>query len=108
MSSHGYPAGGSPVEGGQQLLDLKRAPALARTDLIVETHDRFNSGVTRRLIDRFYPTHRFEVIAGGEDADRPIPALVSEHIADPTEARSFVTDGRGMPELWLRLRARTP
>ena len=109
LASHARSLVFADIEGGEDaLLDIRRAPALVRADLIVESHDRYNAGVTRRLIDRLWATHRFEVIAGGEDADRPIPEIVRRHVPDPADARKFVVDGRGMPELWLRFRARSP
>ena len=97
------------IEGFEDaLLDIRQAPALTHADIIVETHDVFNPGVTRRLIDRLWATHRFEIIAGGEDADRVIPDIVRERISDPVVARTFVAESRGMPELWLRFKSRTP
>jgi hypothetical protein len=74
--------------------------------MIVETHDGYNFGVTRRLIERFWPTHRFEIIGGREAEDRPLPAIVRERIADPAQARELMSESRGLPELWLRFRSR--
>ena len=108
-SRHARPLVFVDIEGFEDaLLDLRQAPALRHADIIVETHDVFNPGVTRRLIDRFWPTHRFEIIAGDEDADRAIPDIVRERISDPAVARTFVAESRGMPELWLRFKSRTP
>jgi hypothetical protein len=95
------------IEGAEdELLDIRRAPSIASADMIVETHDGYNFGVTRRLIERFWPTHRFEIIGGREAEDRPLPAIVRERIADPAEARELLSESRGLPELWLRFRAR--
>lgn len=95
------------IEGFEdELLDIKKAPSLRFADIIVETHDCFNLGVTQRLIQRLWPTHKFEIRAGQEDEDRPIPIFVSERIADPALARTFVSEFRGIPELWLRFRTR--
>lgn len=108
-SRHARPLVFADIEGFEdELLDIGRAPALRHCDIIVETHDRFNPGVTRRLIERLWSTHRFEIIAGNEDADRAIPDIVRERIPDPAMARTFVAESRGMPELWLRFRARAP
>src|SRR5690242_650541 len=97
------------IEGAEdELLDLRRAPSLASADVIVETHDGYNFGVTRRLIERFWPTHRFEITGGREAEDQPLPAIVRERIADPAMVRQLMTESRGLPELWLRFRARTP
>jgi hypothetical protein len=95
------------IEGEEDdLLDVRRAPSLASADIIVETHDGYNFGVTRRLIERFWPTHRFEITGGREAEDRPLPAIVRERIADPDQARDLMSEARGLPELWLRFRAR--
>jgi len=97
------------IEGEEdELLDIRRAPSLASADMIVETHDGYNFGVTRRLIERFWPTHRFEITGGQEAEDRPLPAIVRERIADPAKARELLSESRGLPELWLRFRARKP
>lgn len=97
------------IEGAEDaLLDIKNAPALRYCDIIVETHDVYNAGVTRRLIDRLWATHRFEVIAGHEDEQRPLPEFVKERIADPGLARMFVSEFRGMPQLYVRFKSRTP
>jgi hypothetical protein len=97
------------IEGFEDaLLDIERAPSLRRCDIIVETHDGFNQGVTRRLIERLWPTHKFELISGLEDEDRIIPDIVRERIADPEFARMFVSEFRGLPELWIRFTSRNP
>jgi predicted O-methyltransferase YrrM len=47
------------VEGDEEkLLDPATIPALARTQLLVETHDFVSRGVTKRLIERFTLTHK--------------------------------------------------
>lgn len=95
------------IEGAEDdLLDLRRAPSLASADMIIETHDSYNFGVTRRLIERFWPTHRFEITGGREAEDQPLPEIVRERIADPAQARELMSESRGLPELWLRFRAR--
>jgi hypothetical protein len=95
------------IEGAEDdLLDLRRAPSLMAADIIVETHDGYNFGVTRRLIERFWPTHRFEITGGTEAEDQPLPAIVRERIADPAQARALMSESRGLPELWLRFRTR--
>lgn len=96
------------IEGAEdELLDIRRAPSLASADMIIETHDGYNFGVTRRLMERFWPTHRFEITGGREAEDQPLPAIVRERIADPAMVRQLMTESRGLPELWLRFRART-
>ena len=97
------------IEGAEdELLDIRRAPSLESADMIIETHDGYNFGVTRRLMERFWPTHRFEITGGREAEDQPLPAIVRERIADPAMVRQLMTESRGLPELWLRFQARTP
>ena len=97
------------IEGAEdELLDIRRAPSLKSADMIIETHDGYNFGVTRRLMERFWPTHRFEITGGREAEDQPLPAIVRERIADPAMVRQLMTESRGLPELWLRFQARTP
>lgn len=51
------------IEGNEDaLLDPQAAPALACMDLIVESHECLKPGLTRRLIDRFSPTHDIRVV----------------------------------------------
>ena len=51
------------VEGDEEkLLDPASVPALARTQLLVETHDFVSRGVTKRLIERFTLTHKVRCI----------------------------------------------
>src|SRR5262249_16890071 len=95
------------IEGAEDdLLDIRRAPSIASADMIIETHDNYNFGVTRRLIERFWPSHRFQIIGGQEAEDRLLPAIVRERIADPAQARAMLSESRGLPELWLRFKAR--
>jgi hypothetical protein len=44
--------------------------ALADWEFIIETHDGFAPGVTKRLIERFEATHRVEVIEAVHDFDK--------------------------------------
>jgi len=85
------------------LLDPVRAPALAQTDLLVETHDFAAPGVTARLTARFERTHDVERIevAARDAADFPLlagePAAVSAGLVD---------EFRHQPQSWLVLTAR--
>lgn len=90
-----------------ELLDPLRAPtlarALARADLLVETHDFARPGVTARLTERFGATHHVERI---EAAARDVSAY-SELSGEPPEiARGLLDEFRHMPQSWLVLTAR--
>ena len=53
-------------EGAEdQLLDLSVIPALAKTSIIVESHDCNIPGLTNKLIGRFKDTHNIQVIEQG-------------------------------------------
>ena len=108
-SRHVRPLVFADIEGFEDvLLDPKQAPSLQACDIIVETHDVYTTNVTRRLIERFWPTHKFDVISGHEDEDRQVPAFVTERVTDSNLARMLVSEFRGMPELWVRFRSRRP
>jgi hypothetical protein len=52
---------------------------LSGWEFIIETHDGFSPGITKRLIDRFTASHRVEVIDAVHDFDKvdqiPVPLL---------------------------------
>lgn len=51
------------IEGAEdELLRPDLATKLRDADIIVETHDCFNPGVTDRIIDRFYDTHKISCV----------------------------------------------
>lgn len=51
------------IEGAEdELLRPSLAPKLQVADIIVETHDCFIPGVTDRIIDRFYDTHKISCV----------------------------------------------
>jgi hypothetical protein len=85
------------------LLDLAHAPALAHTDLLVETHDFARGGVTARLTDRFSATHdvrRIEVAVRVAD-DWPELAGLPTGVAN-----GLLDEFRHHPQSWLALTAR--
>lgn len=51
-------------------LSPENIAALAGWEFIIETHDGFAPGVTKRLIERFKATHRVEVIEAIHDYDK--------------------------------------
>lgn len=86
-----------------ELLDPARAPALARTDLLVETHDFARAGVTARLTERFAPTHDVRRIEVAARDVRDFPELAS---LPDTVARGLVDEFRHHPQSWLACTAR--
>ena len=51
------------IEGAEdELLRPDLAPKLHDADIIVETHDCYNPGVTDRIVDRFYDTHKISCV----------------------------------------------
>lgn len=49
----------------EELLFPDQMPALAKTSLIVESHDCFRPGITNRIIERFDQTHNIKFITQG-------------------------------------------
>lgn len=86
-----------------ELLDPVRAPHLAWSDLLVETHDFARPGVTMRLTDRFAPTHDVERIEVTRRDPRDFPELA----ALPAELVAGLLDEfRHLPQSWLACTAR--
>jgi precorrin-6B methylase 2 len=88
-----------------ELLDPVRAPTLATSDLLVETHDFAQAGVTARLMERFGTTHRvvrIEVTArdGAPDAYPSLRGL------EPAARAALLDEYRHMPQSWLAMFAR--
>ena len=46
----------------EEFLDLEKIPELAKTTVIVESHDCIRDGLTDKLIDRFKDTHKVKAI----------------------------------------------
>lgn len=86
-----------------ELLDLARAPALARADLLVETHDFARPGVTARLTERFAPTHDVRRIEVAPRAAGQWPALDGLPVG---VAHGLLDEFRHHPQSWLALTAR--
>ncbi len=85
------------------LLDPARAPALARADLLVETHDFAAAGVTARLTERFASTHhveRLEVVARDVTAYPELARFPAE------VGRGLLDEFRHHPQSWLVCTAR--
>ena len=51
------------IEGAEdELLNPESSPALESMDIIVESHECFRNGITKRLIERFASTHNVQLI----------------------------------------------
>lgn len=94
------------IEGAERdLLDLERAPALAGMDLIVESHECLIPGITKRLIDRFAPTHNITVVEDNgqrQIADAPAWFNNLAHL----DQLLAVWEWRSGPTPWLLMKAK--
>lgn len=89
-------------EGAEDdILKPDLGPALARMNVIVETHDCFRPGVKARLIERFSPTHDITVVDLGPKT-MPLPAWLHEfaHL----DQLLAVWEWRSAPTPWLVMR----
>lgn len=97
------------VEGFEDtLLDPDSIPALKKTHILVELHDRKNAGVSQRVRDRFLPTHEISTIRQEErtDADFPIRTrytarLDRMHLSEAVDEGRPVQAGSGMSWFWM-------
>lgn len=94
------------IEGAERdLLDLERAPALAGMDLIVESHECLIPGITKRLIERFAPTHNITVVEDNgqrQIADAPAWFNNLAHL----DQLLAVWEWRSGPTPWLLMKAK--
>ncbi len=91
------------IEGGEKsLLDMEGAKTLQYSDLIVETHDCVEEGITQTLIERFLDTHKIEIVY-----DHPIPIHKYEILknASPQDQEFIINEHRPKGMCWLRLTA---
>lgn len=89
------------IEGAEDdLLRPDLSPALARMDLIVETHDVYRPGVLARLTERFSPTHDI-LRLDGEPKTLPLPAFLDN--ASHLDRLLAVWEFRLRPTPWLVL-----
>ncbi len=90
------------IEGAErELLDPDRWPALRFLSLIVETHPGAAPGITEALVERFRPTHDFEVVRQSAKTT-PVPEWLQElgHL----DSLLAVWEWRSHPTPWLVLR----
>ncbi len=91
------------IEGGEKsLLDMEAAKTLQYSDLIVETHDCVEEGITQTLVERFLDTHKIEIVY-----DHPVQLQEYKILQDASQQdREFIiNEHRPKGMCWLRLTA---
>ncbi|MGE7903200.1 50S ribosomal protein L11 methyltransferase [Peribacillus sp. NPDC094092] len=87
------------VEGAEKnLLSLKKSASLIKSDLIIETHDFIEAGITDSLINEFYNTHRIEMIVDYPRSTKKYPILNNYHYP-----HKVLDELRPSGMRWLRL-----
>lgn len=80
-------------------------PSFSLATMLVETHDRFDSRITSRLISRFSGTHRIEFLsaAGRDPGKYPLLSAFPPEMARMAldENRELTKDGK--PQAWALL-----
>jgi hypothetical protein len=99
------------IEGAEvELLDPKAIPALAKADILVETHDAFVADATTTLIGRFGETHDIACYTARPRAigDFPPNFLPRLRRRFPELAVELMNERRTGLQRWLMLTAKTP
>ena len=87
-------------EGAEEdLLDLVKAPELAKARIIVESHDCIRPGLMVRLIERFRGTHDIEVI--GQGTKNPYLDIIAD--LDDVKKMLITCEFRPSTMYWLYL-----
>ncbi len=96
------------VEGAEDgLLDPAQIPGLHGAEILVELHEQYVPGVTRRIQDRFQDTHRQSVLhAAVPSFDRDLMGRVAGQAALRPVAMRMMDEGRGVDMAWLHLTPR--
>ena len=88
------------VESAEEmLLDPQAVPALAKTTILVETHDFLVPHITADLIKRFAKTHQVESILTKQRILANLPKEVPVHIRPLL--RTAMREHRGTQQTWL-------
>lgn len=91
------------IEGAEKtLLDPIKAPNLLDVDILVESHDCVEAGITDVLIERFYKTHAIEIVVD-------YPSRV-EHYKVPNQVYSedyneLINEHRAEAMRWLYMKS---
>jgi hypothetical protein len=94
------------IEGAERaLLDPDQAPELRGLDLIVESHECLDAGITQELIRRFSPTHAVTLVSddGQRHLEKPPAWFLNLAHLDQLLA---TWEWRSGPTPWLVMRAR--
>ena len=94
------------IEGAEkELLNPEVAPALKGMDIIVESHECLEAGITQVLIDRFKDTHQITLVQddGQRQLDEPPPWFIGLAHLDQLLA---TWEWRGGATPWLVMKAR--
>jgi hypothetical protein len=83
----------------EQYLDLSTVPSLAKTTVLVETHDCFRAGITERLEARFGATH--EVVRVSQGAKNPYIDIIADF--NDHEKLALACESRPSTMYWLYL-----
>ncbi len=90
------------IEGFENdLLDPANVPALFQADMIVELHEQARPGVSMRTCNRFVGSHEIDLASAKRDETKIAEAILSG--MEPAIATAAAPEGRGLPQLWLRL-----
>jgi hypothetical protein len=94
------------IEGGEmELLRPDEAPSLLGADLIIETHEDREPGVTEALAQRFLSTHGIEVVYHRRKVAAAFPALQA---IPASEHARLLEEGRPRAQSWMRCIANQP
>jgi hypothetical protein len=91
------------IEGAEKnLLDPIIAPNLLNVDILVESHDCVEEGITDTLIDRFYKTHVIEMVVDypGRVAHYKVPNEVSAE-----DYEELINEHRAEAMRWLFMKS---
>jgi hypothetical protein len=93
------------IDGGEMdLLDPGIVEELQRIDMLVETHDILQPGITKALIDRFKKTHDITCLESHERAMIDLPTQVN---LDEQTAIAAMDEFRGGIQIWMWMKARS-
>jgi hypothetical protein len=89
------------IEGAED--DVLRAdiPGIERAEMLVEIHEVFIPGLTKRLEDRFSPTHHFRLIEQADLTNHPAPPNINQFVR--WQWKRLIKEDREQPMAWMHL-----